>query len=196
MATSKKFVSTSDEMPHHADIVIIGGGPAGMAALWAIERFAPGTKILLIEKSDHLGAGSSLASLENFRTCWPALCLAKQMQRSVEVFHNADAYLGQGAAEAIALKQHGYLFCAFNTQQAEALNADVQRLHHIGLTHIEYLDADEVTYRFGWVGQKVIAAKYDPVAGWLDSNALIYAYARSYPVCSNLARHSRDAHPC
>jgi glycine/D-amino acid oxidase-like deaminating enzyme len=179
--TMQKFLSnpSPQEMPHTADVIIIGGGPAGTAALWAIERFAPGTKTVLIEKSDRMGAGSSLASLENYRTCWPTLCLARQMKRSVEVFHNAHEYLGEGASQSIALKQRGYLFCAFNQKGADIFKADVKRLHEIGLTHIEYLDADEVAHRFGWVGEKVIAAKYDPVAGWLDSNALIYKYAQS-----------------
>ncbi len=179
--TKQKFFANPgiDEMPRTTDVIIIGGGPAGTAALWAIERLAPGTKTVLIEKSDRLGAGSSLASLENYRTCWPALCLAKQMERSVEVFHNADEYLGEGAAHSIAVKERGYLFCAFNESQAAVLKSDVQRLHQIGLTHIEYLDSNEVAHRFGWVGDRVIAAKYDPVAGWLDSNALIYRYAGS-----------------
>jgi glycine/D-amino acid oxidase-like deaminating enzyme len=179
--TNQKFLSNPgpDEMPATAEVVVIGGGPAGTAALWAIERFAPATKTVLIEQSDRLGAGSSLASLECFRTCWPAVCLARQMQRSVEVFHNADEYLGEGAALSLAVKERGYLFCAFNERQAEGLKADVKRLHDIGLMHIEYLDADEVRYRFGWLGERVVAAKYDPVAGWLDSNALIYRYAGS-----------------
>jgi glycine/D-amino acid oxidase-like deaminating enzyme len=179
--STRKFISNpgADEMPRTADVVIIGGGPAGTAALWAIERAAPGTKTVLIEKSDRLGAGSSLASLENFRTCWPALCLAKQMRRSVQIFHRADEYLGEEAAKSIAVKQRGYLFCAFNETQADGLKADVQRLYEIGLSHIEYLDADEVAYRFGWVGYKVVGAKYDPIAGWLDSNALIYKYAQN-----------------
>lgn len=181
MTTQQKFSLNpgADEMPHTADIIVIGGGPAGTAALWAIERLAPGTKTVLIEKSDRLGAGSSLASLENYRTCWPALCLAKQMKRSVEIFHNVDEYLGEGAALSIAVKERGYLFCAFTEAQADVLRSDVKRLHEIGLTHIEFLDANEVAYRFGWVGERVIAAKYDPVAGWLDSNALIYRYAQS-----------------
>jgi glycine/D-amino acid oxidase-like deaminating enzyme len=179
--TQQKFISnpSADELPKTADVIIIGGGPAGTAALWAIERFAPGTKTVLIEQSDRLGAGSSLSSLECFRTCWPALCLAKQLQRSVEVFHNAEEYLGDGAALSLAVKQRGYLFCAFNERQAEGLKADVKRLHDIGLRHIEYLNADEVKVRFGWLGERVIAAKYDPVAGWLDSNALVYRYAGS-----------------
>jgi glycine/D-amino acid oxidase-like deaminating enzyme len=173
-----KFISSPDEIPAAADIVIIGGGPAGTAALWAIERFAPGTRTVLVEQSDRLGAGSSIASLENYRTCWPALCLAAQMRRSVEVFHNADEYLGDGASQALAVKQRGYLFCAFTQQQADTLQADVRRLHEIGLGHIEYLNADEVAYRLGWMGERVIAAKYDPIAGWLDSNALIHSYVR------------------
>ncbi len=172
-------LTSQHDMPRSADVVVIGGGPAGTAALWAIERFAPGTKTVLIEQSDHLGAGSSLASLENFRTCWPALCMTRQMQRSVEVFLNADQYLGEGAAQALAVKQRGYVWCAFSQRQADMLKADVAHLHSMGLSHIEYLDADEVAYRFGWLGPKVIAAKYDPTAGWLDSNALIHRYAHS-----------------
>ncbi len=173
---TEKFASTP---PASADVVIIGGGPAGTAALWALERFAPGIKAVLIEKAERLGAGSTLASLECYRTCWPALPLAKQMERSVEVFHHADEWLGEGAALSLAVKERGYVFCAFTPAQAEQLAADVRRLHEIGLKHIEYLNADEVKYRFGWLGDKVIAAKYDPVAGWLDSNALIYKYAQS-----------------
>jgi glycine/D-amino acid oxidase-like deaminating enzyme len=176
---ANKFISNLEDLPRTAEVIVIGGGPAGTAALWAIERFAPGTKTVLIEKSDRLGAGSTLASLENYRTCWPALCLAKQMQRSVEVFRNADEYFGEGASLSLAVKERGYLFCAFNEQQVAGLQSDVRRLHDIGLTHIEYLNADEVKYRFGWVGEKVIGAKYDPTAGWLDSNALIYRYAQN-----------------
>ncbi len=179
MSPNPKFLSGSDSPPRSADVVIIGGGPAGTAALWALDRLAPGTRAVLIEQSDRLGAGSSLASLECYRTCWPALPLAKQMQRSVEVFQNANDYLGEGAAQSLAVKQRGYLFCGFTPAQADQLAADVRRLHEIGLSHIEYLDADEVRQRFGWLGDRVIAAKYDPVAGWLDSNALIYKYAQS-----------------
>ncbi|MEP7291504.1 MAG: FAD-binding oxidoreductase [Chloroflexota bacterium] len=182
-AAGQKFFSNPgiDEIPTSADIIVIGGGPAGTAALWAIERLALGTKTVLIEKSDRLGAGSSLASLECYRTCWPAPPLAKQMQRSIEVFHHADEVLSEGAAQSLAVKERGYLFCAFNPAQAAGLAADVRRLHEIGLSHIEYLDAEEVRHRFGWLGEKVIAAKYDPIAGWLDSNALIYKFVQNAP---------------
>lgn len=107
------------------------------------------------------------------------MCLAQMMKRSIDVFHRPDDFLGEGAAQALAVKEHGYLFCGFNETQAAQLQADVERLHEVGLTHIEYLDSDEVRHRFGWVGEQVFAAKYDPVAGWLDSNALIYRYVQT-----------------
>jgi glycine/D-amino acid oxidase-like deaminating enzyme len=105
--------------------------------------------------------------------------MARQMERSIAVFHNAEEYLGEGARQSLALKQRGYLFCAFTPRQADQLKADVAWLHQTGLPHIEYLDSSEVAYRFGWVGEKVIAAKFDPVAGWLDSNALIHSFVQN-----------------
>jgi glycine/D-amino acid oxidase-like deaminating enzyme len=55
----------------------------------------------------------------------------------------------------------------------------VEELHAVRLTHIEFLDTDEVRYRFPWLGDRVIAAKWDPVAGRVDSNALVHRYAVS-----------------
>ncbi|MBZ0278777.1 MAG: FAD-binding oxidoreductase [Anaerolineae bacterium] len=168
-----------DDLPKTADVVILGGGPAGTAAAWALERAAPGLRIVVIEQGVQLGMGASLASLENFRTCWAAPCLAKMMQRSLEVFHQADDEFYPGAAAALSLKQQGYLFLGFTERQSAALRKDVDHLHACGLTHTEFLDAAEVHQRYPWLGERVTAAKYDPHAGWLDSNALIYAFANS-----------------
>lgn len=165
-------------IPPTADVVVIGGGPAGTAALWALDRMQPGIRTVLLEKAPQLGSGSSTASLENYRSCWPALPMARQMARSIEVLLNADDYLGEGASDAIHPRTNGYLFCGFNDNHANALRADVTRLHAIGLTHIEYLNAAEVAHRYGWLGPRVIAAKFDPRAGWVDSNALIHRYAQ------------------
>ena len=165
-------------MSETADIVIIGGGLAGTAALWALNRAEPSLRIILIEQNDHLGGGSSVASLECYRSCWPTVCIAHQMQRSIEVFYNADKYLGDEASESLGVREHGYLFCGFDDQQAAELKSDVEHLHSMGLDHVEYLDTDEVRYRFPWLGETVIAAKFDPIAGSIDSNALVQAYVR------------------
>jgi len=169
------------DLPRTADVVIIGGGPAGTSALWALERLSPELNVVLLEKAPQLGSGASIASLEAFRSCWHTPVLAKQMERSLEVFFNADDYLGEGTSRKLAIHKNGYLFCAATETQAQRLHNDVLHLHEIGVPAIEYLNADEVQKRYKWVGQGVIGAKYDPNAGWLDSNALIQAFVKAAP---------------
>jgi len=177
--TQPKFLSNPGAaiFPRTADVVIIGGGPAGAAAAWAIERTMPGTRIVIVEQSSQLAAGSSLASLENYRTCWAAPCLHQMMERSIDIFHKADEYFGEGVK--LGLKEQGYLFIAFTAAQAERLKADVEHLHRCGLTHVEYLSGDEIGYRYPWLAGRVVAGKFDPIAGWMDSNALVYALANA-----------------
>jgi len=163
----------------NADVVVIGGGPAGAAAVWALGRSAPHLKVVLLERNAQMATGSSLASLECFRSCWPIECNKQQMVRSIEVFTHADEYLGESAQQALGLKMQGYLFCGFSATHAASFKGDVARLHAIGLSHIQYLDEAEVQKRFGWLGPRVTSAKFDPQAGWLDSNALTSRMAYS-----------------
>lgn len=170
---------SADVFPKSADVVIIGGGPAGTAALWALHRADPTVSVVLIESASQLASGSSTASLENFRTCWSTECIAQQMKFSTEVFLSPDEYLGEGASLDLHVKKRGYLFCGFNEAQAHTLRADVDVLHLQGIAHIEYLDAAALRERFAWLDHSVIAAKYDPIAGWLDSYGLVNRYAKS-----------------
>ncbi len=165
------------EQPKTADVVILGGGPAGTAAAWALERAQPGLRIVLIERGAQVGSGASNASLENFRTAWAAPCLAKLMTRSIAVFMHPAEYFGEGID--LGAKQRGYLWCAFTETQANKLRAEVDHLHAIGLSHVQYLDHDDVQVRFGWLGPKPLAGKFDPHAGWLNSSALISAFLRA-----------------
>ncbi len=176
-----RFLHNPDvaEMPRTAGVVIIGGGMAGPAASWALQRAMPGIKTVLLEEGDQLANGASKASIENFRTCWPTHCLAAQMSRSAEIYLNADEYLGQGAAQRLNVNQRGYLYCGFTEAQAGKLKDEVHEIHQMGLHHIEYLDEAEVRHRYPWLGRHVVAAKVDPTAGWLDSNALSDLYART-----------------
>jgi glycine/D-amino acid oxidase-like deaminating enzyme len=165
------------EQPNSADVIIVGGGPAGTAAAWALERAQPGIRVVVIERGAQAGSGASNASLENFRTAWAAPCLAKLMTRSIDIFMHPAEYFGEGAD--VGAKQRGYLWCAFTEAQAARLRAEVAHLNGIGLAHVQYLDHAEMQAHFGWLGARVLAGKYDPHAGWLDSAALIQAFLRA-----------------
>ncbi len=166
-------------LPTTADVVLIGGGPAGAAAAWALEKAAPGLRLVLLERGPQLASGASLASLENYRTCWAAPALHRLMSRSREIFLNGDHYFGENGRAALGLKQQGYLWLAFTDRGANRLKAEVEHHHQTGLSHVEYLETDEIGARHPWLKDRVRAAKYDPQAGWLDSNALVYQLARA-----------------
>lgn len=172
---------TQERIPKSADVVIIGGGPAGTAAAWALDLKHQGIKTVVIEQAENLGSGASTASLENFRTCWPwpQDILIEMMSLSFEVFSHPDDYFGPGAGKAINVKQRGYLYVGFNEPQANKLKQDVAYLNQLGLKHIEYLNEREMAYRYPYLAPGVVAAKFDPHAGWLDSNSLIQCYANA-----------------
>src|SRR5258706_1664169 len=178
---SERFLHNPDinETPKSADVVIIGGGMAGPAASWALNREMPGIKTVLIEKASQLATGASASSIENFRSCWPTPCLIAQMSRSMEIFTHADEYLGEGAAKALNVRQRGYLYTGVNLEQAATLKSEVEDLQKKGLTHVEYLNEEEINHRFPYLGEHVVAAKFDPTAGWLESNSLAYLFARA-----------------
>lgn len=173
-----KFIHNpgAGDIPATADVIIIGGGPAGAAAAWALRRAQPDLAIVIVERNPGLAAGASMASLENFRTCWAAPALARLMQRSLAVFEQAAELIGPEVH--LGMKRQGYLFCGFSASDAARLRSEVEHLHSIGMPYMEYLEVDEIRQRYPWIGRRVIAAKYDPTAGWLDSNALIHGLAR------------------
>lgn len=187
------FEPTVSEMPHTADVVIIGGGMAGPAASWGINRLDPTLKTVLLEPANALATGASSASIENFRSCWPTPCLIAQMERSIEIFTHADEYLGPGAQRELNVRQHGYLYTAHTQSQADILRGEVEDLHQKGLPHIEFLDRSEVQKRYPWLGDSTVAAKFDPTAGWLNSNTLARLYSREGPNAKFLVGMDKDA---
>lgn len=166
-------------MSHSADIVIIGGGQAGPAVAWALERLDSTLNIILLESNPALASGASTASVEAFRSCWTPQCIAEQTRRSIHIFLNADDYLNDGAKDRLNIRQNGYLWLAFDEVEAEALRQSIALFHRWGLAHARYINGDEARRAFPWLPPRVVGARYDPLAGWLDSNALAYSFIRA-----------------
>lgn len=162
---------------HTADVVIVGAGQAGPSIAWSLEQADPTLSILVTEANSQLAAGASPGSLEAFRTAWVPQAIAEQMRWSARLFLDADTYLGEGAGEGLSIRQNGYLWLAMDETEAVALKASVDLLHLWGITHAQYLTADDVRHAYPWLPPHITGAKFDPVAGWLNSDFLANRFA-------------------
>ncbi len=162
-----------------ADVVIIGGGQAGPATAWALEREDPTLRIVVLEANAQLAGGASTASLEQFRTCWTPQAIAEQVRWSAQIFLDPDTYLGEGAAQGINVRRRGYLWLAMDEAEARAQRENITLLHAWGLRHACTLDADDVRRAYSWLPERVVSAKLDPMAGWLNSDFLANRFART-----------------
>ncbi|MFN8481961.1 MAG: FAD-dependent oxidoreductase [Anaerolineae bacterium] len=190
----------SSPTPLTADVVIIGGGQAGPATAWAIEREDPTARVIVLEANGQLAGGASTASLEQFRTCWTPKAIAEQVRWSAQLFLDPDSYLGGGAAQGLNVRRRGYLWLAMDEQEARAQQENVALLHSWGLRHAIALDTGDLRRAYPWLPERVVGAKLDPMAGWLNSDFLANRFARATantrflletPAQAILAEHGR-----
>lgn len=167
-----------EEMPRSADVVIIGGGMAGTAASFGLNRVDPKIRTVVVETAEDIATGDSTRSLECYRENWPTPSLAAQMAESIHAYLHADEEIGEGASQSICVKRHGYLYGASTSEQAEAQRKEVEEGNGRGLNLVEWLDYEEVHHRYPWLPSRVVSATFDPSAGSLNSNGLARAYAK------------------
>jgi glycine/D-amino acid oxidase-like deaminating enzyme len=144
-----------------------------------LERADPTLNIVLLEANSQLAGGASTASMEQFRTCWVPQAIANQVKRSLEVFLNADDYLGEGAQAGLNIHRQGYLWLAMDEREAQAHCENVELMHTWGISHAAYLDGDELRRAYPWLPDHIVGAKFDPQAGWLSSDFLANRLARA-----------------
>ncbi len=161
-----------------ADVVIVGGGQAGPAAAWALERVDPTLRIVLVEANSQLANGASTASLEAIRTTWVPRAIAEQTRRSLEIIVHADDYLGDGAVAGLNFRQRGYVWLGLDESETHGLRHVVDLLHSWGITAAQYLDGDTARREFPWLPAHTVGARVDTTGGWFSSDFLANRFAR------------------
>jgi sarcosine oxidase subunit beta len=61
----------------------------------------------------------------------------------------------------------------------DAVRSRVERQRSVGLNDVEFLDGDEVRYRFPSAGPEVTAASWRAKDGWLSAHELTYGFAKA-----------------
>ena len=77
------------------------------------------------------------------------------------------------------MRKQGYLFCATSDGGVQHQRHFVEALHGWGVDDVELLSGDEARYRFPYLSQDVVQARFRGSDGWLDPKRLTLGYARA-----------------
>jgi sarcosine oxidase subunit beta len=173
----------TNELPHTADVAIIGGGIAGAATAFFAAR--AGLRAVVIEKRPALGTLTTPAATGAFRLQFDNPEELALVREGVALYtHFAE--VAELPGYDIGLRQQGYLWVATRDETVRRQRELVSRQRAWGLDDVEWLDGDEARRRFPYLAAEVIGARYRAGDGWLDPRRLLMGY-----VTAALARGAR-----
>ncbi|HEX8967531.1 MAG TPA: FAD-binding oxidoreductase, partial [Chloroflexota bacterium] len=79
----------------------------------------------------------------------------------------------------LRIRKQGYLFCATSDAGVDHQRRFVRALHGWGVDDVELLSGDEARYRFPYLSQDIVQARFRAGDGWLDPKRLTLGYARA-----------------
>ena len=136
-----------------------------------------GLDTVLLEMRDGLGTLTTAASAETFRSLFDEPEIVKMMKASIEVFENFAEVVGLPGYD-VGMHQQGYLFVSNEPDGPQIFRDKVEHKRDIGLEDVEFLDGDEVRYRFPFISTEVTASIYRDRDGWLSAHEVTYGFAR------------------
>lgn len=150
-----------------ADLVIVGGGPAGIYLTEAIQQYIPQKFFtIVLEQKDVLG-GTSEASLQQFRTYQGVQSISRVIQDTVNWYNSLSNRIFQGNQSLI--DTFPYLFLAENKQDFERLEQLLSIVQTWGFGNgATMLTSSEVQFRHPFIDGPIAGALYYPEAGRLD----------------------------
>lgn len=165
-----------DEPPTTADVVVIGGGIVGAATAFFACR--AGLRVVLLEKRPALCTLTTPASTGAFRLQFDNPEEIALVREGIELFEHF-AEVADLPGYDIGIRKQGYLFCATSDAGVQHQRHFVEALHGWGVSDVELLSGEEARYRFPYLSQDIVQARFRPGDGWLDPKRLTFGYARA-----------------
>ena len=169
------YVPEQNNLPPVADVVVIGGGIVGVTTAFWLSR--AGLDVVVLEMRDGLSTLTTPNSAECFRVSFTEPAMAELALPSVGMYENFADTVGHGECD-IALHQQGYLFVADDPDMTPALLEAVQIHHSLGATGSEFLNAEELRYRFPFINPDATGATFNNRDGWLSAHEATQGFAK------------------
>jgi sarcosine oxidase subunit beta len=163
---------TDSELPATADLVVVGGGLAGLFSAFFAARAGLG-RVIVLERKAAVAGLTSAHSAEGFRLEWDAPENVAMVRESVEVFDHFSELVGRPCD--IGLEKPGYLFLSGSAPPAyrpARLAERVERWRSSGLDDVELLSGDAARLRFPFVAESVEQAHFRAGDGFVDAAAV------------------------
>jgi sarcosine oxidase subunit beta len=164
------------DLPTTADVVVIGGGIVGAATAFFARR--TGLSVVLLEKRSALCTLTTPVSTGAFRLQFDNPEEIALVRESIALF-DAFGEVAELPGYDLAIRKQGYLFCATSDAGVAHQRHFVDALHGWGVADAELLSGDEARYRFPYLSQEIIQARFRAADGWLDPKRLTLGYARA-----------------
>ncbi|MBV9175041.1 MAG: FAD-binding oxidoreductase [Chloroflexi bacterium] len=166
----------TDELPSSADVVVIGGGIVGAATAFFAHR--AGLDALLLEKRPALCTLTTPVSTGAFRLQFDNPDEIAVVRESIGLF-DAFAEIAELPGYDLDIRKQGYLFCATSDEGVAHQRHFVDALHGWGVSDVELLTGDEARYRFPYLSEEIVQARFRAGDGWLEPKRLTLGYARA-----------------
>jgi sarcosine oxidase, subunit beta len=164
------------ELPATADAVVVGGGVLGAATAFYLSR--AGLRTVVVERRSRLATLTTAAATGGFRAQFDNPDETALVQDSIATFERFAEIAGLPGYD-IGYRQRGYLFVTTDPANARRQADRVAQQRSWGVGDIELLTGAEARYRFPFLDESVVSARYRAGDGFIDPKRLTYGYARA-----------------
>lgn len=168
-------MNLTNDLPATADVVVVGGGVLGAASAFFASR--AGLRVVVVESRPRLCTLTTAAATGGVRAQFDNPEETALVQESLAFFDNFGENVGLPGYD-IGLKRRGYLFITTDPRTARRQAERVQAQQSWGVTDVELLNGSEARYRFPYLSEAIISARYRADDGFIDPKRLTYGYAR------------------
>lgn len=156
-------------MKHEFDVIIIGGGIAGLATAYYLAKQKQ--NVLVLEKS-YIGSGSTGRCISGIRAQFSTETSIKLAMHSIKLFQQMDETFGF----SIEWTPSGYLFLAHEPARKQAFAEVLELQQRLGLD-VQLLEKKEIQQKFPYLlTDELLAATYCPTDGQADPFKVLKGY--------------------